>query len=151
MRQPVQVLVYPVKDVGGDWQYLLLRRVPRPALGMSGFWQGITGGAEEGEELADAAMRELTEETGLVPSALEQVDYSYSFAMQEQWRGLYADGVEQIVEHVFVATVDALQDPVLSGEHDRWEWCGLERALRLLVHPENVEALKRCDAWLRRQ
>lgn len=126
----------------------MLRRVPRPGAGMAAFWQGITGGVEEGEDLVEAAMRELAEETGIVPSALEQIDYSYSFPMEEAWRGLYAAGVEEIVEYVFVALVDREQEPALSWEHDRYEWCSLEQALALLSYPGNVEALKRCDSLL---
>lgn len=57
-RQPVQVLVHPLKLVGRDWEYLLLRRIPE----QGGFWQGVTGGVEGRESLADAARRELIEE-----------------------------------------------------------------------------------------
>lgn len=149
MRQPVQVLVYPVRTAGKVWEYLLLRRVPRPSLGLRGFWQGVTGGLEEGEELMDAAMRELAEETGFVPSALVQIGYSYSFPMQDEWRHMYAPGVEEIREHVFAAFVEEQREPAISGEHDRWEWCTFDRALELLTYPGNIEALKRCDGFVR--
>jgi 8-oxo-dGTP pyrophosphatase MutT (NUDIX family) len=145
MRQPLQVLVYPARVAGDDWEYLLLRRVP----GRGGFWQGITGGVEEGEDLAGAALRELAEEAGLVPSALEQMDCSYMLSMQDEWRELYAAGVEEIVEYVFVALVDRQQEPVLSWEHDAWQWCSLDEALALLTYPGNVEALKSCDRFIR--
>jgi dATP pyrophosphohydrolase len=145
MRQPLQVLVYPARVAGDDWEYLLLRRVSS----RGGFWQGITGGVEEGEDLAGAALRELAEEAGLVPSALEQMDCSYMLSMQDEWRELYAAGVEEIVEYVFVALVDRQQEPVLSWEHDAWQWCSLDEALALLTYPGNVEALKSCDRFIR--
>jgi lipoyl(octanoyl) transferase len=145
MRQPFQVLVYPARVAGNDWEYLLLRRVPS----RGGFWQGITGGVEEGEDLAVTAMRELAEEAGLVPSALEQMVYSYTLSMQDEWRELYATGVEEIVEYVFVALVDRQQEPTLSWEHDAWQWCSLDEALELLTYPGNVEALKSCDRFVR--
>lgn len=144
MRQPFQVLVYPARVAGDDWEYLLLRRVPS----RGGFWQGITGGVEEGEDLAETAMRELAEEAGLVPSALEQMDCSYTLSMQDEWRELYAAGVEEIVEYVFVALVDRQQEPTLSWEHDAWQWCSLDEALGLLTYPENIEALKSCDRFV---
>jgi 8-oxo-dGTP pyrophosphatase MutT (NUDIX family) len=86
MRQPFSVAVYPVRTTDGKGEYLLLRRVPRPDLALGDFWQGITGGFEEGEDLVGAAMRELTEETKLVPSALEQVDCSHSFPVHDKWQ-----------------------------------------------------------------
>lgn len=141
MRQPVQVLIYPVKTAGGRWEVLLLRRTAS----RGGFWQGVTGGVEEDEDLVEAARRELYEETGLVPSALEQIDYSYSFPVEEQWRHLYAAGVEEIVEYVFIALADGQQEPTLTWEHDQWQWCSFHQALGLLAWPGNIEALKRCE------
>lgn len=144
MRQPTSVLVYLVKQTAGRWQYLLLHRNPNAALGLPSFWQGVTGALEESETLEQAANRELAEETALVTAKLERVDYSYSFPIQDQWRKLYAHGIEWIVEHVFIAHVDPHQDPTLSLEHDRWQWCTADEALERLTYPENVEALKRC-------
>jgi dATP pyrophosphohydrolase len=145
MRQPFQVSVYPVRVVDKACEYLLLRRVPKPKLGLDRFWQGITGGIEEGEGIVEAAMRELDEETKLVPAALEQVDYSYSFPVDDRWRHMYAAGVEEILEYVFVAFIDGYREPSISQEHDKWRWCKLKRALGMLKYPGNVEALKRCD------
>jgi 8-oxo-dGTP pyrophosphatase MutT (NUDIX family) len=146
MRQPIQVCIYLVRPAPAGWEYLVLRRVPR----LGGFWQGVTGAIEEGEAAAAAAARELFEETGLVPRALAETGYTYSFAMEDRWRPLYAPGVEEIVEHVFVAVAnEGVQEPTLSHEHDAWQWCDLDRALQLLKWPENIEGIQRCDAWLR--
>jgi len=148
MKQPIQVLVYPVRADADGWEYLLLKRVPMPKLGLGGFWQGVTGGVEEGESLVNAALRELAEETGFVPSALEAINYSYSFPIQDEWRRYYESGVEEIEEHAFVAFVDQQQEPTISWEHDRWQWCGFSQALKLLTYAGNIEALKRCDRFV---
>ena len=145
MRQPIQVLVYPVRTAGSRWEFLLLRRTAS----RGGFWQGVTGGVEDEEGLVEAARRELLEETGLVPSALDQSDYSYSFPVEEEWRYLYAAGVEEIVEHVFLAWVDGQQEPTLTWEHDQWQWCSYHHALGLLAWPGNIEALKRCERLMK--
>ena len=148
MRQPSSVLVYPVRFIGRRWQYLLLRRNPIAKLGLSVFWQGITGGLEEDETLEQAAKRELCEETALIPAKVEQIDYTYSFPLQDEWRKFYAPGIEEVVEHVFIAFVDEQQNPTLSPEHDRWQWCSVDEALELLTYPGNIEALKRCNRLL---
>ena len=66
MRQPIQVLIYPVKTVGSKWEYLLLRRTAS----RGGFWQGVTGGVEEDEGVVEAATRELFEETGCAKTGM---------------------------------------------------------------------------------
>ena len=145
MRQPIQVLVYPVRHtVEGNWEYLLLRRMP----GREGFWQGVTGGVEENEDLLEAAARELIEETGLVRSDLQAIDYSYSFPVDDRFRYLYPSGTDSITEHVFLARITNEQRPELSEEHDQYRWCKFDEALSLLRWPENMEALKRCNRLL---
>ena len=147
MRTPTQVLVYPVRFTGDDWDYLLLRRLPE----RGGFWQGVTGGVEEGENIDETARRELLEETGFAALVLERIDFSYSIPMQDEWRGLYPGGVRELVEYVFWARIDGAQEVRIDQcEHDAWRWCKFEDALSLLKWPENIEALKRCGRVLRR-
>ena len=144
VRQPVQVLVYVARPAVGGWEYLLLHRVPK----LDSFWQGVTGGVEEGEEIEEAARRELLEETALAPVSLEQIDYSYTFPVRDEWRTAYGPDVNEIKEHVFLARIQS-GEPALSWEHDAMTWCDLEAGLELLTWPENKEALRRCDALLR--
>jgi 8-oxo-dGTP pyrophosphatase MutT (NUDIX family) len=144
----MQVLVYPVRQRGATWEYLLLRRVP--ARGR--FWQGVTGGLEKDERLVDAAKRELYEETKFVPLKLEKIDFSYSLPVAEEWKHLYAPDVKGITEYVFVAYVEAGREPVLDRkEHDLYTWCGVDKALQLLKWPENKEALNQVAALLAAQ
>lgn len=145
MRQPIQVLVYPARHtVEGNWEYLLVRRIPD----RGGFWQGVTGGVEGNEAIPEAAARELVEETGLVPSDLQAIGYSYSFPVEHRFRHLYRSGTEIVTEHVFMARITGEQEPKLSTEHDLYRWCKFDEALSLLRWPENIEALKRCNKIL---
>ena len=137
MKIPIQVLVYPVRYTGSDWEYLLLKRIPS----RDGVWQGVTGALEEGEGLEDAAKRELYEETGFTPLKIEKIDLIYSFSVTDEWRHLYDVDVKEIVEYVFVAYVGA-GEPVLDPqEHNQYEWCSIDEALQLLYWPNNKEAL----------
>ena len=93
MRQPASILIYPVVSVNGEWKYLLFHRVPRPDLGLPSFWQGVTGGLEDGESPELAARREFIEETGITSSRIEPIGFSCSIPMQEDWRHKYPAGV----------------------------------------------------------
>ncbi len=140
-RRPTQVLVYAVRQSEDGGRYLLLHRIPA----RGAFWQGVTGGAEWGEELPDAALRELFEETGLRPVELRRIDCSYVFAMQDEWQGWYAPGTEEIEEHVFLAII-SVEEPVISSEeHDDWRLCAYEEALAQLKWTENIKALRCCQ------
>jgi len=140
-RQPVQVLVYAVRWTNEGWRYLMLHRAPR----RGGFWQGVSGGVEWGEALADAACRELGEETGFSPRQLQPVDCSYTFPMQDEWLEIYPPGTCEVAEHVFLAVVESARPTLSPDEHDAWRWCTFEEALALLVWPGNVVALQCCQ------
>lgn len=148
MRQPFSALVYPVRLTDSGWEYLLLRRIAIPDIALPSFWQGITGGLEEGESITQTAIRELAEETHFVSHEIVQIDFSYSYPIRDEWRKQYGSGPKEIVEYVFIAFVDGHQSPRLS-EHDDWRWCTVEQSLKMLKWPENIEALKYCEEYLK--
>jgi 8-oxo-dGTP pyrophosphatase MutT (NUDIX family) len=105
---------------------------------------------ENDETLAEAANREVQEETGLRVDRLVDVAYTYSFPLADRWRHLYAADVARIQEHVFLAEVPATAEPRIDGrEHDAWQWCLLDEALSMLLWPKNKTALRRANARLR--
>ena len=57
---------------------------------------------------------------------------------------MYPSGVNEIVEHVFIAYIDSQAEPTLSNEHDSWEWCSVDKTLGKMKYPGNIEALKQC-------
>jgi 8-oxo-dGTP pyrophosphatase MutT (NUDIX family) len=141
-RGPLKVLVYPVAPVESTHEFLLLRRISS----RGGFWQGVTGGVKPGESLDEAAVRELVEETALTPRRILDIGYQYPFRIKRATR---SSPIARATEHVFVALLDAKVDPDLdSAEHDAWDWFTYEDALKWLRWPENVEALRRCEALI---
>ena len=126
MREPIQVLVYPVREKGDDWEYLLLKRIES----IGGFWQGVTGAPEKGEELLDAAKRELLEETSYIPNFVFQTDFSYKILVEEKFNKNYPEGVKEIPEYVFVARINQPDLPSIDPqEHEDWKWCSFNEAI----------------------
>jgi dATP pyrophosphohydrolase len=145
-RRPTQVLVYCFREGLIDTEYLMLRRTPK----YGGFWQGVTGAPETDESHLDGARRELFEETRLLPKDLQQVDFNYSFPVDDDWKWAYDPQVTTIDEYVFLAEIASEVNPVLSFEHDAYEWAEYDRAITLLKWPNNIAALRFCDQLLRR-
>ena len=139
-RLPVQVLVYCYRRRGKDVEYLMLRRSPK----YSAFWQGVTGAPEGAETLLAAAARELFEETQIVSATLHQVDFHYTFPVQDQWKWAYHPDTVRIDEYVFLAEVAFGTHPILSSEHDEFCWASFERAMTRLTWPNNRDALEFC-------
>jgi 8-oxo-dGTP pyrophosphatase MutT (NUDIX family) len=140
------VLVYPVAPATYGHEYLLLRRIPP----RGGFWQGVSGAVEPGEALDAAAVRELVEETRLEPIGLVPIDYQYTFS-PSGGRGSSTRRGPRVTETVFLAILSAKVDPTIDpAEHDAWAWFTYEDAMGWLRWPENVEALKRCEALINR-
>jgi len=139
MRIPIQVLIYPVRKINEDWEYLMLRRVEN----RGGFWQGVTGAPENDETLSEAAKRELYEETNYKPSNLIKTDISYIIPMEDRWIDIYPEGTEEIPEYLFIAKINGADPPKIDPiEHNRWKWCPYEEATNLLSLEDNKRALK---------
>jgi dATP pyrophosphohydrolase len=114
-------------------QYLLLQRTMREKV-YPGTWQFVTGSIEAGERAYESALREVMEETSLKPSSFWVVPYISSFYEHR------SDLVHLCP--MFAAQVRAGDQPVLSAEHDAFEWCDQERAVRQLVWPGQREGLR---------
>ncbi len=79
-------------------EVLLLERADHP-----GFWQSVTGSQDEGESLAQTAVREVAEETGIDARQyrLEEWNLQNVYEIYPVWRHRYAPGVTHNTEHVF--------------------------------------------------
>lgn len=116
---------------------LLLERV-RPA----GFWQSVTGSLQWGESPAEAAARELIEETGLDPGGLEDAGVERRYPIRPEWRPRYAADVEENLEHWWLLRlpqrVEVRIDP---KEHSRCIWLPVAAAAAKVSSSTNREAL----------
>jgi len=127
----VEVCIFTIEK--NEPLYLLLRRSDHEKI-YPGIWQFVTGSIEKGEKASNAALRELAEETGMKPKAFWVVPYINSF---------YDPGWDSVnLMPVFVAEVEPNKNPVLSAEHEEFEWLPLEKALERLVWPGQKEGMK---------
>jgi lipoyl(octanoyl) transferase len=110
-----------------DGKVLLLRR--REERG--GFWQQVTGRIEPGEEAADAARRELREETG-ADLPVRPLGYVHGFALGPSQAVRVGGGMRTGRETAFAALLPDGFAPRLSDEHDQWGWFTEDEAVSLL-------------------
>ena len=138
-KQPrsVQVVVF-AENLNGR-EYLLLRRLAAHG----GFWQSVTGSLEGGETHAQAALREVSEETGIVAPASELIalDLTNVFEIAPQWRIKYAPGVTRNEEVCFALRVDKLDVQLDALEHDASMWVDYDTAMQMLYWESNKRAL----------
>lgn len=121
--------VYVVRSTGA-LEVLVLRRAAGGRC--PGSWETVHGHIDAGERPVQAALRELREETGLVPDRL------YNLSRVETFYVHGADALSLVP--VFVAFTDA--DQVRLGpEHDRAEWLPLEMARTRFAWPRERRAL----------
>ena len=117
----------------GD-QFLMLHRVP------DDYWHVVAGVVEPDETFAEAAARELLEETGL-HAAVADLAMPQSYAVPEMLRHEYGPGVLEVTIGNFSVEVPPEWEPMLNEEHDRYRWCGLSEATLLERWPETIEIL----------
>jgi dATP pyrophosphohydrolase len=134
-RRPVSVLVLVFTTDGG---ILLLRR-----LHPFDFWQSVTGSLQRDETHADAAMRELVEETGLDGEGeLSFSGTSRVFTIDPRWRDRYAPGVSENVEFEWHYRLPERVEITLDlAEHSEYQWMPLDRAIEAVWSWTNREAL----------
>lgn len=126
-------------------EVLLIERADKP-----GFWQSVTGSKDTLEEpLAETAVREVFEETGIVVgspavplSALRDWQLANLYEIYPVWRHRYAPGVTQNTEHVFGLRVPAGTAVTLSPrEHTALAWLPWQEAADRCFSPSNAEAI----------
>jgi 8-oxo-dGTP pyrophosphatase MutT (NUDIX family) len=126
----VDVYVLRGKDAG--LECLVLRRAEGGRC--PGSWETVHGHIEDGEGPAEAAARELQEETGLTPIRL------YNVSRVELFYQHRTDEVALVPVFAAFVTHQALVS--LSPEHDRFEWLPLSEAGSRFAWPRERRALE---------
>ena len=136
--ESVLVVVYtPMLDV------LLIKRADT---GETAFWQSVTGSKDfVNESLADTAIREVLEETGIDAMRsdcfLQDWQLQNVYGIYPQWRHRYAPEVTQNTEHLFGLCVPSGTIITLSPtEHIAYQWLPYKEAADACFSPSNAEA-----------
>jgi dihydroneopterin triphosphate diphosphatase len=118
---------------------LLLERIEPP-----GFWQSVTGSLDWGESPADAAAREVREETQLDPAGLRDAAVTHTFPILPAWRSRYAPGVDENLEHLWYLELPGPAKVTLNpAEHRTCVWLPVDQAIRTATSWTNREGLER--------
>ena len=146
-----------------DLDVLLIERADRP-----GYWQSVTGSKDSVDEpLAETAVREVFEETGIVISDdggaaspasprvpmrnLADWHLSNVYEIYPIWRHRYAPGVTRNTEHVFGLLVPRdIPITLAPREHVDYLWLPYREAADKCFSPSNAEAVLQLPKYLGR-
>src|SRR4051812_29307433 len=121
----VSVFVVRPDASGRSHEFLQLRREKDDFMG--GTWQTVRGTMEGGETAWQAALRELKEETGLVPVEFYKLSTLESFYVVKDETVWHCPG--------FVAVVARDANVVLNHEHDASRWVARSEVHRSFMWP----------------
>jgi dihydroneopterin triphosphate diphosphatase len=127
-------------DGAGRPEVLLIHRAPGRIY--AGIWQCVTGRLEAGERVADGALREVEEETGIARADIEDlfetdiINWFHEESVDAVW-----------CEAVFAARVRPDADVRLSIEHDDLRWLAADEAKAIVVWPAYERAIDMIE-WL---
>jgi 8-oxo-dGTP pyrophosphatase MutT (NUDIX family) len=139
VRTGLEVAIFVTRRDAAE--VLIVHRSPS----QGGYWHVVAGGVEPGEEPADAARRELHEETGLIASVAEGprvVEYVYTLTEEPaDRREQYDPSVAEVVVTCFRCDAPGDWEPILDWEHDDYRWCSAAEAVASLRWPATASAL----------
>ena len=104
------------------------------------YWHVVAGVVEDGETFAEAAARELREETGLDAPVVD-VRMPQVYRVPDEMRSEYLTGVDQVAIENFTVNAPAGWEPVLNDEHDSYNWLTAAEAIAIAHWPETREVL----------
>ncbi len=120
-----------------DFKLLLL-------LNSKGHWDFPKGHVEEGEEIIEAAKRELKEEAGIeditiYPLFNEKISYYYVWGSERRFKEVF-----------FFLGETKTKNVVISYEHKDYKWVKCDDALKMISFDNSRSVLKKACEYIRK-
>lgn len=136
LTQFIECIVY--KKETDKINYLVLKRSEKVKL-YPHIWQIVTGTIEENEKAYQTAIRELKEETGIVPIKFYAIPHVNTF--------YYAK--EDIINLVPIFLAEVKDSIIKIGnEHSDYKWLDLEKAVELIHFYSQKEMIKFANKFI---
>ncbi len=135
MRAPFQILAIPYRR-GAEPAYCVLRRSDLDQ------WQFVAGGGEDDETPLETAVREISEETGIITDSVIQLTsmaYVPANVISERYRQYWPKNTYVLPEYHFA--FECVSELRLSDEHTGCEWLSFDDAMSRLTWDSNKTAL----------
>jgi dATP pyrophosphohydrolase len=144
MRMPYNVHITVYKKTREGVLYCMFKRAD-----IADVWQGVCGGGESGESIADAALRECAEEGGIaVPGPLYPLDSVGCMRCDvfPEWAPVWGKEVYVLPMYYFAMPYEG--EITISDEHETFQWLSFEKAHCLIRFQEQATALWEADSRL---
>ena len=129
------IAAYICRIENGGAQFLIIKRQTSY---LRDTWQMVSGRIEHGEKAWEAALREIREETGLIPDRL------YSANDVELFYEVGQNCINLVP--VFVGFIDSDQAVTLSPEHSEYKWVSPDEAAALLTFESQTKTIRMIEA-----
>jgi 8-oxo-dGTP pyrophosphatase MutT (NUDIX family) len=138
------VIVFHRSETGCRFLLLLSRLTKRP------LWEFPKGGVDAGETLAEAALRELQEETGLAPEDIRLVP-EWEHREEYRFTSGKGDGRTLVRKEVTYFLAESMSTEVRLSAHEasQFAWLSLDDAVRKLKYKARREMLRAAGAAAR--
>ena len=118
-------------------EFLILKRAENQIY--HGIWQMVSGKIKENEKAFDAAIRELKEETGLIPLKIWSAPKVNSFYSSK------SDTINLVP--VFAIQVEKNLNVTISNEHSEFKWGSAEAVQKLLAWDGQRQAVRLIEEY----
>ena len=148
-RQAKQIHVYLYRKKEGDiYEFAIFQRSDNQL-----WWQGISGGVEEGETIEQAARREIFEEAGISSHQplylLESISYLPTYIFDDEIQEKWGEDIVVIPMYFFAMPFDGKIK--LSYEHSDFQWLRYKEAKELVYFDDQKTALWELKERLKRK